>query len=144
MARHRKYSRKRRGQRNRRMRSRKMRGGFDDDYQPNTNKMTIEELTSDDDDDEDKKRPSPFDSPKVTKERKRQNIGPKEILRYDDSDSDEDEDEPDAYVSENEFVNDYGGGKRRRKRRRTNKRKTKRTKKTRKNRKRRQRGGIVI
>jgi hypothetical protein len=126
MARHRKYSRKRRGQKRNRMRSRKMRGGFDDE--PNMPELRLSDLEEEvEEKDENKKRPSPFDSPEQTKERKRQNIGPKEILRYDDSDIDED--------------NEQFGGKRRKKRRRTNKRKSR---KTRKNRKRRQRGGIVL
>ncbi len=128
MARHRKYSRKRRGQKRNRMRSRKMRGGFDDE--PNMPKLRLSDLEEEDDseEDEDKKRPSPFDSPEQTKERKRQNIGPKEILRYDDIDSDEDEEQ-------------FGGKRRRKRRRRTNKRKSR---KTRKNRKRHQRGGILF
>jgi hypothetical protein len=129
MARHRKYSRKRRGQKRNRMRSRKMRGGFDDE--PNMPELRLSDL--EEEEDEDKKRPSPFDSPELTKERKRQNIGPKEILRYDNSDSDSDIDEDEEQL----------GGKRRRKRRRTNKRRTRKSRKTRKNRKRRQRGGIV-
>jgi hypothetical protein len=117
MARHRKYSRKRRGQKRNRMRSRKMRGGNYDDMEP----LTIEDLT-DDVDDENKKRTSPFDSPEPNKP-KRTKIDHKEIYGSPLSYGDEDDEQ--------------SGGKRRR----TNKRKTKRT---RKNRKRRQRGGIVI
>ncbi len=125
MARHRKYSRKRRGQKRNRMRSRKMRGGFDDE--PDMDELRLSDLEEEvEEEDENKKRPSPFDSPEPN-EPKRTKIDHKEIYGSPLSYGDEDEEQ--------------FGGKRRRK---TNKRKSRKSKKTRKNRKRRQRGGAII
>ncbi len=154
MARKRNYSRKRRGQKRNRMRSRKMRGGKKaippEEYplfKGYDNVNNINDGPEYHEEDNFLVEESDEEEPEMTDE---------EADKEEPEMTESDEEEPEMTVEKPGYVGDqYGdmgkmninelrGGKRRRKRRRTNKRKSRKSRKTRKNKKRRQRGGIIL